>query len=737
MNLVIVESPTKAKTIANFIDKNYKIVSSFGHVRDLPKSSLGIDVDDNFKPTYVVLTKAKEKIEKIVELAKKAKTIFYATDEDREGEAISWHLDQLLQKKYKIKAKSGRIAFHEITKDAILQALKNPREIDISLVDAQQTRRILDRLVGYKLSPFLWQKIRRGLSAGRVQSVAVKLIVEREKEITSFKPQEYWTIDGLFAKENEPDKLTANLNKLNQNKINKFDLASTDQVAKICEQLKKLNFRVLQTEEKDSQKTPYPPYRTSTLQQDAYNKLGFSSKQTMLIAQQLYEGLKLGDRGSIGLITYMRTDSLNLSNKFIVQTQQYLKQQLGADYSFTTPRAFKNKSKGAQEAHEAIRPTDVELEPETVKNFLESKQYKLYRLIWQRAVASLMPKAVLTHQIIDIIGQTQAKSDNNSENISEAIFRNQSTRVKFDGFLKIYPLKIEENTQSRFKINDPLSLEKVDDAQHFTEPPPRYNDASLVKELEKKGIGRPSTYAPIIDTIQKRQYVEKDENKRFRPTDIGELVTQLLQEHFSQIVDYNFTAKMENDLDEIAENNKPWVDTVKAFYEPFAKILAAKYQEVTKIEIVNEETDKLCPACKQVNLVIKRGRFGKFLACPKFPECKHTEPLNNTSAGSANDATAPELIAPSCEDCKTLMILKEGRFGKFWACPRYPECKNTKTIEMKINLACPLCQTGEVIIKKTKKGKIFYGCNRYPQCKFASWDNPTKTPAAKQTDSQS
>lgn len=714
MNLIIVESPTKAKTIANFLTKDFKIESSFGHVRDLPKTKLGVDVDNNFKPTYIIPDKAKKKVKIIADLAKKADSVYYATDEDREGEAIAWHLDQILDTKYKVRNTKYRIAFHEITKEAVLNALKYPRSININLVDAQQARRILDRLVGYKLSPFLWKKVMRGLSAGRVQSVAVRLIVEREEEIKKFKPQEFWTIEGIFNAKDRP--FPAFLHKLDNKQLKKFDLKSKKQVQKIIDNLKKLEFLIADIKQKEIKKNPYPPYKTSTLQQDAYIKLGFSSKQTMMLAQQLYE---------IGHITYMRTDSLNLANKFIVQAQKYLKESLGDTYCLNKPRIFKTKNKGAQEAHEAIRPTDVSLTPDDIKQFLEPKQFKLYQLIWRRALACQMPIAIISQKIMEIEGR-----GNDNDKISAAAFRTVGNSIKFDGFLKIYHVKITENELPELNVKQKVDLEKLEPAQHQTSPPPRFNDASLVKELEKRGIGRPSTYAPIIDTVQKRNYVKKDDQKRFQPTEIGTLVNQLLVEHFPEIVDYTFTAKIEDDLDDIAKNSKTWDKVIGSFYEPFAKNLADKYKKVDKKTLTQEKTNKKCPKCQKHNLIIKLGRFGKFLACPGFPDCKHTEPLADMGTEKHKNIKTNNINVfaeepPQCKKCQTKMILKEGQFGKFWACPNYPDCKNTQRIEQKIGLHCPQCQKGEIIIKRTKKGKIFYGCNKYPDCKYASWQKPT------------
>jgi len=726
MKLIIVESPTKAKTISNFLNKkDFKIISSFGHIRDLPKNKIGVDVKNNFKPKYIVPKKAKEKVKQIKNLAQKADAIYYATDHDREGEAIAWHLKHLI--KPKKNTKQYRISFHEITKSAILKALKNPKKINQNLVNAQQARRILDRLVGYKLSPFLWKKLMRGLSAGRVQSVAVRLIAEREKEIKDFKPQEYWSIKALFKKLKKDDiKFWALLDKIGGKKIKKMDLKKEKQVKPILEQAKNLEYQIKKITKKETSKNPYPPYKTSTLQQNAYHKLGFSSKKTMMIAQQLYEGVVINKKGSTGLITYMRTDSYNLANKFIVQAKKYLDQNLGTQYSFKKPRHFKNKSKSSQEAHEAIRPTNIKLEPQKIKNSLKPDQYKLYQLIWQRALASLMPKAKIQQKTILIDGKDKIDKK------SQLTFKACGSTTTFDGFLKIYPTKISDNQLPKLAEKEKLNLKKIKPKQHFTQPPARYTDATLVKKLEKLGIGRPSTYAPIIDTIQKRNYINKDDKKRFVLTEIGDLVTKMLKKNFTDIVDYNFTAELEDNLDKIADNQKKWTNVLADFYHPFDKNLTKKYQQVKKIDLT-KKTDKTCPKCKKNNLVIKFGRFGKFLACSGFPDCKYTEPLiedenNKNTKESLKKTEKIEKQAPVCKDCKKKMLLKEGRFGKFWACPNYPKCKNTQKVEEKINLKCPKCKKGDVIIKRTKKGRTFYGCNKYPKCDYASWKNPAKNP---------
>lgn len=713
INLLIVESPTKAKTISHFLEKDYMIESSFGHVRDLPKTRLGVDVEHDFAPTYLVPKKAKEHVLRLLEKAAKADAIYFATDSDREGEAIAWHISQIL----KTKGEAKRIIFHEITKDAILEALKNPRDINQDLVDAQQTRRILDRLVGYKLSPLLWKKVVRGLSAGRVQSVAVRLTVEREREIRAFKTQEYWTIAGTFGKKEDAAGaiFPAGLIEYQGKKLEKFDIPAKANADEMVVLLNTFDYEVNAVNERETRKKPLPPYRTSTLQQDAHNRLGFSSKQTMVLAQQLYEGVHLGTRGATGLITYMRTDSTTLANKFIVQSKKYLEERFGERYSFAKPRIFKNKTKGAQEAHEAIRPTDIALEPDLIKEHLDPRQHRLYTLIWQRALASLMPEAVMKNTVIDI------KGSNGNDN---AILRANGTRIVFDGFLKIYPAKVEETELPQLGEKETLRLHSMEGKQHFTEPPPRYNDASLVKELEKLGIGRPSTYAPTLETIVDRGYVERDLEKRFNPTDMGELVNDLLEKHFPNIVDYNFTAQMEKNLDMIAEKKVPWVSVIRDFYDPFAKQLEIKYKEIDKKELVETETDRQCPLCKKRALVIRMGRFGKFIGCPGYPECKYTEPIAKDTGDGSSVTPGETTPPPLCPNCKVALVRKEGRFGQFFGCPNYPACKHTERGGEKLNIPCPECKVGEIVIKRSRKGRIFYGCNRYPECTYATWKKP-------------
>lgn len=674
MNLVIVESPTKANTIKNFLDKNYKIEASYGHVRDLPKNKIGVDIENNFKPTYIIIPKTKKIIQKLKKEAKKAESVILATDEDREGEAISWHLIEVLElKKQKIPTK--RIVFHEITKSAIEKALKNPRDINMNLVNAQQARRILDRLVGYELSPFLWKKITRGLSAGRVQSVAVRLIVEREKEIENFKPQEYWQIEALLKShqtQTKPQKeFLTKLYKKNKKVIDKLEIKSEKEAEEILKNLEKAIYKVIKIEKKETFRNPPLPFITSTLQQEASKKFGFSAKQTMFIAQQLYEGLELGEKGRQGLITYMRTDSLNLSKESIESVRKFIKQEYGDAYLPSNPITYKTKSKSAQEAHEAIRPTNVNLNPELIQQFLNPNQYKIYKLIWQRFVACQMKPAIFDSSTILI----EAKSPDSES----YIFKAMGLIQKFDGFLKVYPLKFKESTLPDLTINELLDLVRLNKIQRFTQPPSRYTEASLIKTLENYGIGRPSTYAPIISTIQERKYVKKIQRKYFQPTDIGILVNNVLVKHFPEIVDINFTAKIEDNLDEIAQNNKNWILVLRDFYKPFKEKLEKKYQEVSKKELTEKPSQEICEKCG-APMVEKFGRFGKFLSCSNYPTCKNKKNIKKFEilSDEEKELNNQKII---CEKCGAEMKLRKSRFGLFWGCSNFPKCRNIKKLE--------------------------------------------------------
>jgi len=703
MNLVIVESPAKARTIKQYLGKGFNVQASFGHVRDLPEKGLGVDIEKNFKPTYEILPKAKKRISELKKNLPGSKKVYLATDEDREGEAISWHLTYALDIK---KEKIARIAFHEITKNAILNALKNPRKIDMNLVNAQQARRILDRLVGYKLSPFLWKKIRYGLSAGRVQSVAVRLIIEREREIEKFKPQEYWEIEAELAKEiGDKEHFIAKLYAKDDKRIPKLGIKNKKQVKKIVSDLEKQKFQITKITKKEVKKYSYPPFTTSTMQQAGVNRLRFSAKKTMMIAQQLYEGISLGKGRSVGLITYMRTDSTNLAKKATAQAKKVITKEFGENYALPTPRFYKTKSKSAQEAHEAIRPTSFERKPEDLKQYLGPDQFKLYKLIWQQALACQMKEAVADQVIVDI------KAKNYT-------FRSIGSQIKFLGYLKIYEgekLPISENVLPELSEKEILDLIKLAPLQHFTKPSARYTEATLVKTLEKEGIGRPSTYAPIMSTIQSRGYVKK-EGRYFIPEEIGFVVNDLLVKHFPDIVDIKFTAQMEGDLDEIASGDKKWVPVISDFYTPFEDNLKKKEKQVSKKDF-QEKTKKKCPKCGK-SLVIKFGRFGKFLACEGYPECKYTEPLGEEKK------IKKEYTKEKCEKCGAKMEIKHGKFGPFLACSNYPKCKNTKPIIKKIGVKCPKCKEGDIIERKSKKGRVFYGCSNYPKCNFALWNKP-------------
>jgi len=618
MNLVIVESPTKAKTIQQFLKENFVVYSTFGHIRDLPKTKLGVDIKDNFKPKYVIPKKAKRKIAEIKSYIPKAEKIFLATDEDREGEAIAWHLIKVLnlndgkrQVTSNERVTYERIVFHEITPQAIREALQSPRTIDINLVNAQQARRILDRLVGYKLSPLLWRKIKRGLSAGRVQSAAVRLICDREKEIRAFKSQEYWVIEGVFRATQDDGKreITARLYKKNGEMIPKLKIESKKEVEKIIQILKKLKYKVLKIEKVEKEKNPLPPFTTSLLQQEAWQKFRFPAKFTMRIAQELYE---------TGFITYHRTDSLNLSSQSLFRAKKYIEEKIGKEYWAGYFRKYKTKSTSAQEAHEAIRPTFPEREPQGQKGRLKKEELKLYDLIWRRFIASQMAAAKIEDKRMTV--ESLGKEKNRYE------FLTEGKSIKFNGFLKIYSLNLREKQLPTFYESEPLKLVKLIPSQHWTLPPRRYNEGTLVKTLELYGIGRPSTYAPIISIIQKRGYIEKDKQRYFRPTEIGETVNNLLALHFPDVVNVNFTAKMEEDLDKIADGRAKWRKVIRDFYFPFEENLKKKEVEIKKES--GQETQEICPKCGK-KLVIRWSRYGKFLACSGFPECNFTKPYKN------------------------------------------------------------------------------------------------------------
>ena len=665
--LVVVESPTKARTLSKLLKRSYEVKASMGHVKDLPKSRLGVDVDDDFTPKYIVIKGKGPIIKELKEAAKKASTVYMATDPDREGEAISWHLSDVLRT---VNPSVRRIEFHEVTKEAVQRALKHPREIDVNLVNAQQARRILDRLVGYKLSPLLWRKIRGGLSAGRVQSVAVRLIVDREREIEAFTPQEYWSIAGtfrtaggetfgtrLFSRDGERFGVPADENAV--------VIGAEADAHAIASDLRSLAYTVSEVRRKDQLRNPAPPFTTSSLQQEANRKLGYSASRTMAVAQQLYEGLDVGDEGTVGLITYMRTDSVRVAASAQHEAREFIARSFGETYLPEKPRHYRSR-RDAQGAHEAIRPTGIARTPDRLKSYLRSDQLRLYRLIWERFLASQMAAAVLDTLSVDITG-------------GRYLFRATGSRVKFPGFLILYREGTDNGDDERegwlppLAERDPLALAELTPEQHFTQPPPRYTEATLVRALEEKGIGRPSTYAPTIETIKKRGYVTSRE-RRLAPTDIGRMVNDLLVEHFPDIVDIDFTAGMESNLDRVEEGQADWQGIIREFYGPFAQTLQRAEAKIPVVEFPVVEIGEPCPQCARP-LVRKHGRFGEFIACTGYPECRYTRPVG-------------------------------------------------------IGVKCPKCGS-EVVARRTKRGRTFYGCSAYPNCTFTSWDRPSDRPCSR------
>jgi len=699
-NLLIVESPAKAKTIGKFLGKNYTVKASVGHVRDLPKSKLGIEVENNFEPNYITIRGKGDVIKELKKEAKKADNIYLATDPDREGEAISWHLAKILNLD---ESKDIRIEFNEITKDAIKKASKNPRKINLDLVDAQQARRVLDRLVGYNISPLLWKKIEKGLSAGRVQSVALKLVIDREREIMEFKPEEYWTLELEVKKLKK--KFTAKyVGNLKNEKVSKIKIKTEDEINEILKNLNKEKISVYKIEKTKSYSKPSAPFTTSSLQQEANRRINFTAKKTMMVAQQLYEGINIKAEGSVGLVTYIRTDSFRLSDEAVNSSKEYITKNYGEKYYearvYTKSKKSENK---VQDAHEAIRPTTVERNPEQIKDSLTADQYKLYSLIWKRFVAS---------QMVDAQYDVTKVLLNNNGNI----FESNGKILVFEGYKTVY--KYNDESESKLlpevELNEQLDVLKVDPEQHFTQPPARYTEASLIKDLEERGIGRPSTYAPTITTITSRDYVVK-EKSYLMPTDMGFLVTEMMEKYFSNIVNEKFTVEMENNLDEIASGKKEWHEVIQEFYKDFKKELDVAEKEMEEIEIKDEVSDVKCENCGEF-MVIKKGRYGKFLACPNYPECKNTKPLKEKEAAEETDEI--------CENCGAKMLKRKGRYGEFLACSNYPECKNTKPIVKLIDVNCPQCG-GKIAVKYSKAGRRFFGCSNYPDCKYMSWLEPT------------
>ncbi|WP_410769266.1 type I DNA topoisomerase [Fontibacillus sp. BL9] len=660
-SLVIVESPAKAKTIGKYLGSKYIVKASMGHVRDLPKSQMGVEVENDFNPKYITIRGKGSVLKELKDASKKVKKIYLAADPDREGEAIAWHLAHVLDVD---QTETCRVVFNEITKQAVKDAFKTPRKINMDLVNAQQARRILDRLVGYKISPLLWKKVKKGLSAGRVQSVAVKIILDRENEISAFIPEEYWSItaklltgDNLFEA------------KFHQYKGEKLELGNETQVKEILKSIENAEFKVADVKEKERLRHPAAPFTTSSLQQEAARKLNFRAAKTMSVAQQLYEGVDLGKEGTVGLITYMRTDSTRIASSAQDEAKEYIAEKFGGDFVPEAPRQYSKKAAGAQDAHEAIRPTSALRDPESVKAFTSRDQYRLYKLVWERFMASQMASAVLDTMSVDITA-------------GDAVFRAVGSKIRFPGFMKVYVEGNDDGTIDDNKFlpplhsGDQLKMEEIEPKQHFTQPPPRYTEARLVKTLEELGIGRPSTYAPTLETIQKRGYVAIEE-KKFMPTELGELIIEQMEQFFPEILDVEFTAHMEDDLDHVEEGSEDWVRVLGDFYETFEKRLEVAEEEMKEIEIADEVSDEICEKCGKP-LVYKLGRFGKFLACSGFPDCRNTKP-----------------------------IIKD------------------------IGVTCPKCKEGHVVERRSKKGRVFYGCDRYPDCDFVSWDKPSPKPCPK------
>jgi DNA topoisomerase I len=701
--LVVVESPTKVKTIAKYLDGKYVVKASMGHVRDLPKSQLGVDPKKNFKPKYVVSPTKKKVLDDLVKAAEKADTLYVATDPDREGEAIGWHLAQELPIQ---KRNVYRITFNEITERAVKAAFTKPGRIDLKKVDAQQARRVLDRLVGYSLSPLLWDKIQRGLSAGRVQSVAVRLIVDREREIQAFVPVEYWTLHARL-KASLPPEFTATLREVDGERA---ALATGEATQALVDSLQGAPFVVRSVTRGERKRNPAPPFITSTMQQDAGRKLGFSAKKTMTVAQQLYEGIEVGVEGPVGLITYMRTDSVRVAGEAQQEARQWANERIGVEYVPDTPPAYRSRG-SAQEAHEAIRPSDVTRDPKSVARFLTKDQLALYRLIWERFMASQLLPAVYDTVSADITA-------------ANAVFRAQGQTMKFKGFTAVYVESREEEDAAAdedaesaipaLEEGEVLGLLGLDPKQHFTQPPPRYTEASLIKALEELGIGRPSTYASILGTIiNDRGYVHRERRTLF-PTELGMAVTDKLMPFFGDIMDVGFTAQMEDHLDKVEEGELGWVDTVKEFYEPFKRDLARAKKEMGS-EKAGVPIGEACPECGG-DLIERRGRFGKFIACSSYPECRYKRNLPGSER--AEDEPTDE----TCPTCGRPMVIKHGRFGKFIACSGYPECKTTKPVTL--GIACPECEKGQLVERRSRKGRTFFGCSAYPDCKFVLWQRP-------------
>lgn len=718
-SLVIVESPAKAKTIRRYLGKNFDVLASVGHVLDLPPRSMGVDLDSgDFTPEYEPISGKNKVISDIKKSSKKADTVYLAPDPDREGEAIAFHIASLVKDaNKKDPPKIVRVRFHEITKKAIADAFKKPDNLNQHLFDAQQARRILDRVVGYKISPILWKKVQRGLSAGRVQSVAVRLVVDRDREIEAFKSEEYWTVESLVNANKDP-KFPVKLAKINNKKAEVKNAQQAETIKKDLEGHKAIISNVIK---KERVRRPGPPFITSKLQQDAARAFRLSTKQTMRIAQSLYEGIEIGEEGAVGLITYMRTDSTRVSNDAIESVRQYIKENLGTDFVPNKPNYFKTK-KSAQEAHEAIRPTSLDLTPQKIEPYLKPEQFKLYKLIFDRFVASQMTPALYDQTTVEVTKDIY-------------LLRATGSRLRFAGFLKAYQEQADEDDKSAKeeadseKINlpdinkgDEVTLEKVKTEQHFTQPPPRFSEASLVKELEEKGIGRPSTYAAIMSTIVDKGYAEKDQG-RFSPTELGRVVTDLLIENFPDIMSVAFTASMEEKLDSIESGDQKWLDVLRGFYDPFKDTLEIAATNMRNIKRMEEKTDVLCQKCNS-HMVIKWSKTGSFLGCSNYPDCSFTQQYERAN-GKIVPKEPKKVKDIKCTSCGSDMLVKRSRFGEFLGCSRYPDCSTA--MPLPTGIKCPKECGGDIVQKRSKRGKVFYGCSKYPDCDFVSWDKPVNT----------
>jgi len=714
--VVVVESPAKSKTIEKYLGKGYKVLASYGHVRAFPKKDGSVDTEHDFALKYIVIEDKEKRIAAIEKAMKKADELILASDLDREGEAIAWHVADELKKRGVLEGKKvSRIVFNEITKKAISEAMAKPLEINMQLVDAQQARSALDYLVGFTLSPLLWRKVRSGLSAGRVQSVALRLICEREQLIRAFEPKEYWTIDTACSV--AAGTLDAQLYAIDSEKLGKFAITDGVNAKAIARQVEAGAFKVTDVQKKQARQQPAAPFITSSLQMEASRKLGFTARKAMQVAQRLYEGIEV-DGEPVGLITYMRTDSVSLAAEALDDMRDYIGKNMGAEYLPAKPRVFKTKSKNAQEAHEAIRPTAISRTPESMKSSLEPDQWKLYTLIWKRALASQMTPAILD----------QVRADIDSENHT---LRATGSVLAFPGFRKLYIEGTDEPAKDDkdrllppLEVGDAVKVDQAESKQHFTEPKPRFTEASLVKELESHGIGRPSTYASILNVLRERDYVEMDK-KRFVPTDVGEVVSNFLTRYFADIVEPGFTAEIEDKLDAVARGECDWKPLLREFWVPFKERVDETQENVKRSDVTHEETDEICPECGKA-MAIKLGRYGKFLACTGYPECKCARPLD----GDAESPAEAELSDEKCDKCGEPMAIKHGRFGKFLGCSAYPTCKNIQPLEKPkdTGISCPDCGKGTFLEKKSRRGKIFYSCSQYPKCKKALWNKPIEKP---------